>query len=150
MTLKEAVAAAGKLGLKISGIPSIRKTLPKTKMGVLVDEYRDIKDLRLAADKVAEALRNEEQRILDHIIENVSVDEGGVVGKRFKGIITTDRKPVVEDWEKFYAHVKKTGNFDLLQKRLSDTAVKDRLEEGKAVPGVGNILVKKLSVTKVK
>lgn len=149
MTLQDAVKAAGKLGLKITGIPAFRKTLPKSKMGSLVDEYRDIKELRLAASKVVEAIEDEEKRILNHIIENVDADSNGVMGLRYKAEVKREQRPTVEDWEKFYAHVKKTGAFDLLQRRLNDAAVKERLEDKKGVPGVGTFQVKKLSVTKI-
>lgn len=150
MSVQDAVKAAGKLGLKITGIPTFRKTLPKAKMGPLVDEYRDIRELRLAASKFADALEAEEKRIMNHIIENVDADESsGVVGKNFKALVKREQRPVVEDWDKFYAHVKKTGAFDLLQKRLNDAAVKERFEDKKKVPGVGTFQVKKLSVTKL-
>lgn len=148
--LKALLVSAAKLGVTISGLPSFRKALPKTKLGGLVDEYHDLREVRLAVGKVAEALQAEEQRILNHIIDTVDADtEAGAVGKRYKGVIKRELVPVVEDWEKFHAYIKKTGSFDLLNKAINRAAAKERLEAGKAIPGVDTMQAKKLSVTKV-
>ncbi len=48
----------------------------------------------------------------------------------------TKQVPQVKDWDKFYAFVKKTGQFDLVQRRLADTAIRERWDNGKEVPGV--------------
>lgn len=147
--LKAALKAAGALGVKVSGLPVLKATFPKTKLGSLVDKYHEVRELRLALAKVVDAVERYEKQILEHIIDNVSADEGGAVGKRYKGIIVRDNVPVVEDWEAFYAHVHKTKSFDLLNKALNRAAAKERLEAGTVVPGMGTLQVKKLSVTKV-
>jgi hypothetical protein len=151
MTITEALKAAAKNGFKITltGLPPIRKTLPKSKMGALVDELHDIRDLRLALTKVADAVKAEEQRITEHIIDSVGVDEGGVVGKAYKAIVVREQKPIVEDWDKFYAYITKHKAFDLLNKAINAGAVKERWEAKKAIAGVGSFQAKKLSVTKV-
>jgi hypothetical protein len=56
---------------------------------------------------------------------------------------------VVEDWPKLYAHIKKTGEFELMQRRLGETAVKERWDADKQVPGVGRFTAKKVSCTRV-
>jgi len=74
----------------------------------------------------------------------------GVAGKLGRVQIVNKDIPIVEDWDKFYAHVAKTKSFDLLQRRLSEKAVKERWEANKVVPGTGHFNVKKVSLTKVK
>ena len=51
--------------------------------------------------------------------------------------VTMSKKtvPVITDWESFYEYVSQTKSFDLLHKRLSSTAFKDRLEQGEQIPG---------------
>jgi len=51
--------------------------------------------------------------------------------------VTMSKKsvPVITDWESFYEYVSQTKSFDLLHKRLSSTAFKDRIEHGEQVPG---------------
>lgn len=39
-------------------------------------------------------------------------------------------------WEKLYAHILATGDFDLLHKRLTTTAVQERWESGIVIDGV--------------
>lgn len=148
--MKTALKRLMDCGVSIAGIPALGAKLPKAKMGALVDKYHDIRELRLALGKVAEQVEAEEKRITEHIINNVDADaEGGAVGKRYKGIIKREQVPVPEDWDAIYAHIKKTGNFDLLNKALNRAAVKERWEDGKTIPGVASTQVKKLSVTKV-
>jgi hypothetical protein len=43
--------------------------------------------------------------------------------------------PVITDWDAFYEYVQQTKSFDLLHKRLSTTAFKDRAENGEQIPG---------------
>lgn len=44
--------------------------------------------------------------------------------------------PDIPDWDKVYAYVKKHNAFELLHRRISITAVKERINAGKPVPGV--------------
>lgn len=44
--------------------------------------------------------------------------------------------PTVENWDKFNAYILKNGALDLLQRRVSTTAWRDRVEDGQRVPGV--------------
>jgi hypothetical protein len=59
-------------------------------------------------------------------------------------------KPAVTDWAELYQHIAETGNFDLLQRRVGEAAVKLRWEDGEAVPGIVSYPVEKLTLTKVK
>lgn len=147
--LKAALKAVAAEGIKIVGLPTIKAKLPKTKLGALVDEYHDVREARLALGKVVDAVAEYEKALTEHIIENVSADAGGVVGKRFKAIVKRESIPQVEDWDTLYEHIRKTKSFDLLNRALNRAAFKERAEAGKAVPGVGSFQAKKLSVTKV-
>ena len=64
-------------------------------------------------------------------------------------VIVTKQVPKVKDWDEFYKYVKKTGSFDLMQKRLTDAAIKERWENGKEVPGVEHFNVVSVSINKV-
>jgi hypothetical protein len=54
--------------------------------------------------------------------------------------------PVIVDWNAFYEYVAKSQSFDLLHKRLSSTAFKDRWESGEVIPGTSTSEVWELSV----
>lgn len=137
--------------------------LPKS-LGACVDLLHDKREERLAANRHTEALKVAENAIKDHIVDNVSKGEDrGAVGKRFKGVVTTEDVFQVDDWDVFYAHLKKTGEFDLLNRALNQAAVKERVAmqeppkteaarkkwKPKLPPGIKTIKVVKLSITKV-
>ena len=45
------------------------------------------------------------------------------------------KHPAIKDWQAFYGYVAQTGQFELLHKRLSSTAFRERWEAGEAIPG---------------
>jgi hypothetical protein len=53
-------------------------------------------------------------------------------------------------WGKLYAHIIETGEFDLLNKALSVTAMRERAKVGTTVPGVESVTFEKLTVKKVR
>jgi hypothetical protein len=71
------------------------------------------------------------------------------MGTHYKATVLRDEVYTMEDPDKFYAHVKRTGNFHYLTKALNRGAIRERLESGKDVPGLGTFSVKKISLTKV-
>lgn len=50
--------------------------------------------------------------------------------------IRKDIVPNVEDWDQVHMYVKKTGQFELLHRRMSSTAYKELQSMGSNVPGV--------------
>jgi hypothetical protein len=56
--------------------------------------------------------------------------------------------PTITDWNEFYGYVTKTNSFDLLHKRLSSPAFRDRWEAGEIIPGSTTAEVWGISVTK--
>lgn len=45
------------------------------------------------------------------------------------------KHPAIKDWQAFYGYVAATSQFELLHKRLSSTAFRERWEAGEAIPG---------------
>jgi hypothetical protein len=106
--------------------------------------------LRFDLQHRVEKLKKLEGELDEYFIETLPKSEAsGIAGSVARVQIKTSIVPVVEDWEKFYAHVKRTGNFELLQRRLSTSAVEERWENKKQIPGVGTFQAKKVSVTKI-
>jgi hypothetical protein len=148
---KEARARAEKCGIEVSGLPAAKDNLPKTKMGGLADKLHEIREARLALQGIVDAVKREEQRIIDHIIECIDADtESGVIGKHYKAIVVREEKPVVEDWDKLYRHIREHDAFDLLNRALNANAVRARWTDNVQVPGVSTYQSKKISLTKVK
>lgn len=125
--------------------------LPPEQIGALVDELKKAEAARLAADKVAEALKAAEVTIKLTLIEQMRLAKVGAIGgTAFTATLSTDVQPTVKDWTKFYAYILKNKAFDLLERRPGKAAVKARWEDGKEVPGVDRFSVDKLSFTKLK
>ena len=51
----------------------------------------------------------------------------------------------VTDWDKLYAFIKKKNYFHLLQRRVSDPAWRELIEQGKKVPGTTGFTKKRLN-----
>lgn len=122
--------------------------LPKT-MGACADLLYEIKNQRSLAQKVVDDLQAQESLVREHIINNLPKSDTGASGKMARVSVTTKIVPRIDDWTKFYAHVKKTGEFELLQKRLSDAAVKERWDNKKKVPGVGEFQAVVVNLNKI-
>lgn len=54
------------------------------------------------------------------------------------GVLTIKRDPVpiVDDWDALYEHIRKTGEFELLERRVGVGAARERLDEAVEIPGV--------------
>lgn len=123
--------------------------MPKT-LGAAADRLYEVRQKRLDQQKVVDALAAEEAALKDHIINNLPKSEAsGVAGKLCRVSVVTKAIPQVKDWDALYKYVKKTGAFELLQRRLSDAAIKERWEAGKTVPGIESFNVVSVSVNKL-
>ena len=119
-------------------------------MGACADKLFELRNKRLAGQKLVDEVEAEEKALKSHIIENLPKSEAsGVAGKLARVTVVTKQVPQVKDWDAFYKYVKKTGSFDMMQKRLSDAAIKERWEAGKEVPGVEHFNVVSVSINKV-
>lgn len=131
-------------------MPSEKKfKFPKT-MGACADKLYQLREKRLAEQKRVDEIEAEEKALKEHIIQTLPKSEAsGVAGKLARVSVVTKVIPQVENWDKFYAYIKKKGEFDLLQRRVSDTAVKERWDNGKQVPGVKTFNALTVSINKV-
>lgn len=128
------------------------KAFPKS-LGACADMLYDLRQARLELDKQAAAAKAEETRLIDHIIEKLDKESDGAIGKHHMVRVITKSKPQVKDWPAFQAYVKKHDAFDLFQRRLSEQAVMDRLEDPKnrkGLPGVELFHAVTVSLTKAK
>ncbi|TXH54327.1 MAG: hypothetical protein E6Q97_11255 [Desulfurellales bacterium] len=122
---------------------------PKS-MGACADLLYTMREKRLAADKIAEELKKQETALINHIIDNLDKESSGAIGKHHKVRVVTKQKPQIKDFEALAKWVKKTGRFDVFQRRLSETAIMDTLAQprSKGVPGVELFNAVTVSLTK--
>jgi len=127
----------------------VKYKFPKA-LGACADKLFELRNKRLAEQKKVDEIAAEETALKNHIIENLPKSEAsGVAGKLDRVTVVTKQVPQVKDWDAFYKYVKKTGSFDLMQKRLTDAAIKERWEAGKEVPGVEHFNAVSVSINKV-
>lgn len=124
--------------------------IPK-QMGAVADLYFETRNKRLAAQKIVNEIEGDEKTLREYIIQNLPKSEAtGVAGKLARVSVVTKDVPAVEDWDKVFEYVRKTKSYDLLQRRISSSAVEARWENGKAIPGVGHFNVVSVSLSKLK
>lgn len=122
---------------------------PKT-MGACADRLYELRQKRLEEQKKVDLIEAEEKALKEHIIQNLPKSEAsGVAGKVARVTVVTKEVPQVDDWDSFYKYVKRTGAFDLMQRRLTEAAVKERWEAGEEIPGVKHFQVVTVSINKV-
>ncbi len=116
----------------------------------LVDEYTVARDLRLAADKEAAALKTAEvklkTRVIDELIRN---DATMVGGSTHRVTLQVKSKVQAEDWSAIHKYMIENDAMDIQQRRLHAGAIDDRLEEGEEIPGIVFIQINDLSVAKL-
>lgn len=126
---------------------------PKT-MGACADKiYQLRQEISELKKKQAAELEQREvdlKALEEHVINNLPKSEAsGVAGKLARITVTKTPVPQVQDWDSFYKHIKKTGEFDLLSRGISKEAIRERWGNKKKVPGVGTFDVIKVSVNKL-
>ena len=129
--------------------PKPKFKFPKA-LGACADRLFTVRQQRLEIQKQVGLLQSEESAIKEHIINTLPKSEAsGVAGKLARVTIVSKQVPQVKDWDAFYKHVKKSGDFDLLQRRLTDSAIEERWEAGKEIPGVEHFNAVSVSINKV-
>jgi hypothetical protein len=118
-------------------------------LGPCVDLAYKLRADRLAIEKKAEAIKTEETKLKDHIINTFSKSTiEGAKGKVAQASITRVTVANIKDWTRFMEWVSKKKAYDMLKRGINDKAYRSRLEAKEAVPGVEPFDVLKLSITK--
>ena len=114
-------------------------------------QWRKARAERLAAQKVVDKLEEAEKAIKKQVMDRLEKAANKSVsnGDRLFQLVEKD-EPTADNWPALYAHIKKTGEFDLIERRLSKLAVKQRADLGEKVPGVAWYPVTTLSDTQAK
>lgn len=119
-------------------------------IGPKADEYMAVREHRLAMEKAARSVKDRETELHNSIMDALAEStETGGFGQLYR--VNRVEKDVtnVKDWDAFWAYVQKTGNFNLMQKRLNDKAAREMFEDGQEVPGVEQGKIETLSFGKI-
>ena len=106
-------------------------------LALRVDAFKAFRERRLELKREVDTLVTQESDLKAELIKlfqdhNVQ----GLTGKLATITLVQKTVPVVADWDALYAHITKTGHFELLERRIGKKAVQDRWENDDEVPGV--------------
>ena len=125
--------------------------LDMTTVSSMVDEYVVVRAARLEQDKVAEAFRTKEEALKVALLEGMKLSSQHVLASKKHSVTLREREePSVTDWQTLYDHIRATGDFELLQRRPTTLACRERWEAGVAIPGVSKYTVQSLSISTLK
>lgn len=119
----------------------------------MLGRYITVRTKRLELDKQSAEMKAEESMILDSVKAELlgrDLVEYQPKGAMVKAKIDMKAFADVFDWDTLWKHIQRTGEFDLLQKRVTVTAVRQRWEVGAEVPGVKQSQEPEISIVKVK
>lgn len=121
---------------------------PKT-IGTVADKLFILREQRLALQKQVDGLKSLETDLTSHgigLLNKQRITSGR--GKLATFSINTVKVGSVDDWDALYQHIIDNDAFDVLQRRLNNKAVVERIEDG-GVSGVHIEAIIKASLTKV-
>ena len=106
-------------------------------LGKLIDELETRRRHRMLCEKTVESckkLEDEQKQLVLQALVTAGLE--GARGSTAQVTRVVSPIPTVVDWDKFYGYIKKNNAFDLLHRRVTTTAVIERWEAGKTIPGV--------------
>ena len=126
-------------------------------IGALADLYSEVRELRLAMEKAANAVKDRETEIHKMIMAALlESPDSGAAGEKYRVQLVKKTFHSAKDWTAFHAYIRANGMFELLQKRISDTALKELVEQARTggyenwlPPGVEASEIDALSFSKV-
>lgn len=128
-----------------------KKLKMPTTIGATIDLLWSLREARKSAEAAVNEIKEKEAAVEAHLMNNF--DRSGLDGAKGKyGLATLKKSTVadVDDWPTFYSYIQRNKAWDLLQKRPAITAIRERWDAGKVIPGVSPKEVITLSLTSVK
>lgn len=110
---------------------------PKLTVGQKIDNMFDLREKKRALDAQIKDLDGQLATLESELMEDMTaqgIDK--TAGSKATVSITKTTVANVEEWDTFLAYVYKMKYGHLLQRRVSDPAYRELLEQGKKVPGV--------------
>lgn len=108
-----------------------------TGLGELSRKLFDLKSKKAELNKEVKELNPLIEEIENHLLAKMK-DEGLPKISNDLGTVYISPQvvPHVVNWDTFYEYVRKTNSFHLLERRLTQTAYREMVENGEDVPGV--------------
>lgn len=116
-------------------------------MGSTIDSLWAKREEKREAEAKVKVIEAEIAAIEEVLMDRMDKEETSKSqGTKASVSITPSTVANVEDWAAFHAYVAKNKYFHLLQKRVSDPAIRELWDSGKKVPGVQPFTKRKLNI----
>jgi hypothetical protein len=105
-------------------------------VGEAIDFLYSLRSERLEVEKQAKEIKDKESALEAYVIlklTELSLD--GAKGHVATATITTSKQVIVHDWETLRNYIVQNDAWEMLQKRTSITAFRERWNEGVEIPG---------------
>lgn len=120
-----------------------------TDLHSLVNQYLASRAQRLAKEKEAKVMEANEVMLKKAIIAKAKEQELAVIGTNLGTVKITYRDvPKATVWPEVWQYIVEHNAFDILHRRLTDTAIRDRIAAGETIPGITFTPVASVSVGK--
>lgn len=127
------------------------KALPKTP-GAVADTLYTARANRLKLEALIKEMKAEETRLKEHLFTLLpKLEATAITGKLAVASISRHVVPTIDKeggWEAFCKHLKRTGEFDLIDRGVNVKAWRERNDAGKKVPGTTAFILYKVNSTK--
>ena len=130
---------------------SLKPKKQSGKLGALIDRMYALEQQRAKYSKLETDTKRAINKIGDQLLHKFKHSElEGSLGKFGSATIKKTIVGTIKDWDKFITAVTKKKDWSLLERRISNTAYRERVEAGLAVPGVETFTKVSVKVTKRK
>ena len=103
----------------------------------LIDRKKSIKTQMEKLNSELKGLREQENDIDLELLKKLDTEGLKKTANEVTSVsIKEETVPDVHDWDALYEHIKQTGDFSLIQRRVSSTAYRELLKLGENVPGL--------------
>jgi len=110
----------------------------RDEIDAVVVKWRDLRESRLAQDKIAAKLKEQEDDAKNFLLSAMLAQEiEAVVVRGYQTGVSKKEVNIVEDKGAFVTFIKETGAIELLQFQIAQGAVRERIENGEQIPGIG-------------
>jgi len=115
-----------------------------------VDLLIESREKRLKLQREVDSLSSLESSLKTELTTELKASGAAAIGgsTHIVSLGEETNKPQAADWTKVWEYITQEQAFDLVQRRLNESAVAGRWEEGIDIPGIMKFPVQKLSINK--
>lgn len=151
-----ATSTAVRSRTKTKAVKDVEEALVPSPLGQLIDDMFVIREKKREIETEIAKLEAEYKEIEERLLERMEKEGTSAArGKKASASVSMSTVGSVTDWSAVEQYIKKTGHFQLFQRRLSDGAYREILEDltkrGKpvAIPGIDSFTKKRVNVRTV-